>query len=344
MHDSAEELVRDRRLRFRGKWSRQIRSHQSIPAPAAGHRTKVDGMDSFEVGTFWCRWMWMTAPMLVICGWLTFSQPVAVQARDAIPKIAPSAVLRPSSAATDAVPQVVAPVPPSLSGEFIPAPTAGLPDPMCTSPSDQRQCVVSSLASNAQGDVFAAFGSGVSPGDLGLYRLTAGADRWERLAVADPTLPAEGAALLVPAVAVSEDGSLFALAFWPGRAVDGAMLRSLDNGETWLRYARAAAGTSQIAIDRTDTLWVGAAAGLLRSRDPASVHEPPGDRESMLALVRTECFMAGMRAGHLVEFADGSFQCRFPDGSLILCPPDLKCTVSGPSGVTGPYPPPGRQE
>lgn len=302
-------------------------------------------MDGIDVRRFWRRSMWVTAPILVICGWLTFSQPLAVQARAEIAKLAPTALPRPFSAATDAIVQGVTHIPLLANGEFVAAPTAGLPDPLCTSPLVQRQCVVSSLASNEQGDVFAAFASTLfSPGDLGLYRLTVGADQWERLAVADPTLPAQGAAPVVPAVAVSEDGSLFALAFWPGRAMDGAVLRSLDNGETWQIYVRAAAGTSLIAVDRTDTLWIGAAAGLLRSQDPASLQEPPGDRDAMLARVRTECFVAGVRAGDLVEFADGSFQCRFPDGSLINCPPDLKCTLSGPSGVTGPYPSPGRQE
>lgn len=290
------------------------------------------------------RVLWVMATLLAACGWMAVCQPVAGLHRSEQPRDRAMVVpgtLTGSEATSPATWFALV----MVAGEFVPPPTAGLPDPMCTRPSGQRQCVVSSVASNATGDVFATFSTGTfSPGDLGLYRLAAGADQWERLAVVDPALQMEGPAPVVPAVAVSADGSVFALGFWPGRAVDGAVLRSLDDGLTWQMYARAAAGTSLIAVDQTDTLWVGSADGLLRSLHPASLQAPPDDHETMLARVRSDCFGAGARAGQLVEFPDGSFQCRFPDGGLILCPSDLQCTISGPSGVTGPYPAPGWRE
>jgi hypothetical protein len=279
-------------------------------------------------------------PLLMFGGWLAFNQPASGLDRGAEARLAPLAVSY-SPQAIDTVSLAARAEPPLVSGEFVAAPTAGLPDPMCTSPPGQRRCAVSSLASNAQGDVFAAFAnSPFSPGDLGLYRLPDDANRWERVDVADPDLPVQRPAPFVPAVAISGDGAVFALGFWAAGG-DGYVFRSLDSGATWQMYARVAAGTSLIAVDRTDTFWVGSTDGLLRSLHPAGLSEQPADRTAMLDRVRTDCFVPGARAGQLVEFPDGSFQCRFPDGALITCSPGLLCTISGPSGVTGPYPSPG---
>ena len=111
---------------------------------------------------------------------------------------------------------------------------AALPDPLGTNPSGRRRCVISSPAANEQEDVFAAFGAGPSSrgGDLGPYRLTAGADHWERRAVTIPALLMEGAVPVVSSVAASRVGSLFALAHRPERDQDGAVLRSLGNDDT----------------------------------------------------------------------------------------------------------------
>lgn len=221
-----------------------------------------------------CRSLTWLVSLLALGGLLGLSQPAAGLEGDDTPRAAPFTA-PPVPQTGDGALFPPGGVPMLVSGEFVAAPAAGLPEPMCTQPPGQRQCAVSSAEGNAQGDVFAAFAtSPFSPGDLGLYRLIDGEERWQRLEVAVPALPMVGPAAYVPSVTVSEDGSVFALAFWsPGD--EGVILRSRDNGATWERYARAAAGTILVSVDEADTLWVGSIDGLLRSLHPASVIVPP---------------------------------------------------------------------
>ena len=93
------------------------------------------------------------------------------------------------------------------------------------------------------------------------------------------------------------------------------------------------------AIAGADNPWLGADDALLGSQDPVSLQAAPDNHGAILVRVRRDCFMAGVQSGHLVEFADASFQCGFPDGSLIVCPAELRCTISGLSWVTAPYHP-----
>lgn len=284
----------------------------------------------------WRSLAWLV-PLLAFGGLLGLSQPAVGLGSGDTPQAVHSKA-PPLSQASAAGLFPVEGEPLLVSGEFIAAPTTGLPEPMCTQPPGQQQCAVTSVDGNAQGDVFATFAtSPFSPGDLGLYRLLDGEERWQRLDVADSAMPMAGTAAYVPSVTVSDDGSVFALAFWSA-GDEGKILRSRDNGATWEGYARAAAGTILVSVDEADTLWVGSVDGLLRSLHPASVFVPASVRAAMLNQVRRDCFSAGARAGEFIEFADGSFACRFPDGGLITCSPLLSCAISGPSGVTGSYP------